>query len=1508
MLLTERLERLLRDLANTAAKQTHPIRAWVAVLAVVALAMWVAKADAQVRGRRGRRAPDKEITVFVETSPTIANLFSRADEGAARKDWKFTIDCLQRVIDNPQGSLVARENGAVQGGVLYESARQRAVRLVASLPPEGLSAYRLLFDGRAKRLLERGRAEHNPDDLWEVVHRYLLTRRGDDAADLLASWALDAGQPSEAARILIDLLALVPDADVPRELTTAKLAAAYALLGQSDKAWALMAAGETENGSSPTLTRLGESLPRRIETTKVDPFAAWPVAGGSSLRRGLMSPVQPAIVEFVPWRYELPGATVNAWRRVYFDDPQERLVLPTARPVADDKRLFVRTRGGCVALDRSDLLERWRTEVSDLNAVTPTTNTAPRRTLESLAPRHWGFDDYVTADMTYGFGLVIFVARDGEGEYTPNPRDQGTAYDMQWIPAQGVQRRTAIGTQIIALDAVTGRMVWQRGRTGHPGDPLGDVDFRSAPLAVAGRFWVPYFRQNDLYVAILDPADGTLIDSVLLCSIGVDTGSSHQAAESLPPAASDGVVFVPSGYGILFGLDAYDHTLKWAGQYHSSLTRGVLRGLAGPSRWLPGPPVVAGELVLIGAKESEALLAFSGATGEFRWSAKPIGAAYIIGADQDHVWVGGRSVTCLSLVDGTTIWTAEAPSTPTGRGVLAGDIVYVPTLDGLLSLEAGSGDTLEYAALPTDEDPPGNLLSLDHGLLMAGPSGVRRFPDIDKSYPIALAKHERDPENASFAIRLAWLELLRSEPQRAFDILETLATESDALDRLRAAEAVRLRVEALLAIADKTRSRGGTEEEALDILTRAGEIARSARDRLRCGLAIAHQLTTLGRNADSYQRLWELGVGSAGRQIIPLGEHVSGMARFDIAQRLAEISAKLTALERQRILESASLTIADIVVQLTDSSDPRDATARLRAIADLDEVGPVRNRASSEIASYYTMRQQYERAEQLLRHSDRSGDDPVNQAANLVKICGQYAQAAGFGVPSASTVLACLDDLEARIIGVTLPESILGDYADESGATTPNQSVVAWANELRSKTYARLGLETPPTAGDSLELTGQLGWSVPAPNRASAARLVRIAENGATTLGDRVFFQESDNVVSCLAASSGELLWKTTLRLPESFMSPARPMQPARNRGPRHAVADGQTAVFRTNEGLFALGLATGRRLWARAFDATALTNATGNPDLRMAAADGLLAAMPHDGRLALMRMLDGEIIWERDLRGETVEIIQMLQGRIVTMDAAQRRIHIFDRDNGHLVKQVLFDQPNPTPGVVPLIVSGGILCGPAAFSGSEGIQGVDIATGEVIWQSRVDKPVAAVFKPREGYVGVGLLGGNVRIVDAATGNQLVEHNVPGAHIIVDGVLVSGTLLVRHFASRKSQKDHVISAIDLATGEEIWKRTDLVSSAKLDEPLRIYGDRLLGARRGRKPGKNRRFELRFQSLDVHTGKPVGLETAIVRANQAIHLNGDFAVYPLAGVAVFGTERAVLTLQIATVDDDSRKGL
>ncbi len=106
------------------------------------------------------------------SAPT-ANLFSRADEGLAREDWKLVVDSLQRIVESQDSSLVAVRESDAASIDRFESVQLRAVRRLSELPAEGLTAYRLIYDGRAKGLLDRASASGDEEGL-----RLRATRRG----------------------------------------------------------------------------------------------------------------------------------------------------------------------------------------------------------------------------------------------------------------------------------------------------------------------------------------------------------------------------------------------------------------------------------------------------------------------------------------------------------------------------------------------------------------------------------------------------------------------------------------------------------------------------------------------------------------------------------------------------------------------------------------------------------------------------------------------------------------------------------------------------------------------------------------------------------------------------------------------------------------------------------------------------------------------------------------------------------------------------------------------------------------------------------------------------------------------------------------------------------------------------------------------------------------------------------------------------------------------------------
>ncbi|MHC4695805.1 MAG: outer membrane protein assembly factor BamB family protein [Planctomycetota bacterium] len=1592
----------------------------------------------------------------IEVSAPLANLLARAEEGIARRDWKFAIDSLQRIIDDPIGSLVpvtpvgpivstveSTDSDVAPGfqlvdgdcGGVFESTRRQATQRIAALGPEGLRTYRLLYDGKAKRLFDRARATSNPADLRVIVNRYLLTRYGDDAADLLASWALDEGRSVEAVRVLENLRELIPDSDVPEHLIVSKLAAAYVQLGDLEKAGALITSYEESAPQWFKVERFeGLKVPEsRAQRSTVQPSGfqhtplSWPTLGGSSTRKGQMPAVSPELVDPLPWRFRLPGPAGKLWPRALPDSLKDPLVLPASYLVADAERLFVRTLHGCAALDAEDLSPIWiappvqRSKVPDSH-VQPSIFEPPTFNLQpyegNLGDRL--FENHVAGSLAVAHGLVLTIEAERAGAMLEGVDDASVANPPGFSPRRAGDAGER-PTVLVARDAATGQVRWQRGRTFDVADPLGSVDFRAAPLRIDDTLWVPYTWHADLSVAVLDAEDGSSIAEILLCSLNPAAGGSRadsllELRNALTPAYTEGIVFVPSGHGVLFAVDAVERRLRWANRYRADSAAWRSSSSSGSNGWMSSPPVVSGRLVLLSPIDGDELLAFNVASGCMQWSTHVEGASYIIAADEERVWLGGKSVTCLSLADGGRLWTLLLTSVPSGRGVLAGDVIYLPTVEGLVFVDASTGDALRHEPLPPSAPPLGNLLCLRSSLFSVEPTGVRKYPDLSRLYPEMTARHERDPADVRAALQLGWMEVLRGEPGRALDLLDAIPPLEPERDDRQAISAAHLRVEALLASAAYP---GAGPSEALELLDRARRAARTAPDRVRSGLALADQLESMGRRSETARTLLEMGWSSDADRIAPLSDDVEGNVRGGIARRLRQVEATLSSDELTEIRRSVDNEVARAVGQLallskqcttydrvtsTDTApgavapcDPagaREGAARLRGAADMSPGTRSGQYALIELAGYWFRRLRYERAEQLLTDVVRSDVDLQTTITALMHLAELYAE----HTQSRSALLAaCLDELDRRFTSAPVPdmydesawrsEAGVRPTAESAEGTdrdtqTPRQSVGDWVADVRERAAARglaIGGSVPlasPTNGDAVahELEvgesaraevedapwrahGSLSW-VMAPrigpfvlaggeewslrvtiqrtrgelrrffapftlpdelqrslsliDTSGPPRQARFPGGNPACLLDRVVYYAPLDVIYCQDASSGRLLWYTRLDLPDRIFEDV-PTLRAPSTGTSHrAVADGQIAVFNGMKGLHAVGLVTGKRLWTRPYEfagvsATSSRDATyARPlDTAMAAHDGFLAAAWEPGRLALMRMADGVSLWERDLHSERADHVWLTDTVVATADVWLQRVQLFDRTDGTLIKQLWFGQPDrESLLLVRHVLTEGIVCGPDCTARSDGVIAVDLATGEPAWRKRLDKPLVQLFRPREGYVGITLLGGDVRIVDVTTGDAVMETRVPGAHFVFDGVLSDSTLVVKYLGAQDTSAPSGLAAFDMETDNVLWQRDDLAAGMG-SAPLSVVAGRLPVVLKAEFPSDGPKEGSGLVLLDLRTGREIGPTAQVPFTEAGARFNGDLSV--VGGSVVAGTTHGIHGFPTEPVRDGAEDG-
>lgn len=1395
--------------------------------------------------------PTPTTAAVVEQSPAITFLFNQADDAISRADWKLAIDSLQRIIEERSAGLVTRDTSAGGGVVVYESSRRLALRRLGGLPPAGLEAYRLLYDGRAKGLLNRALRDNDLGGLRDVVHRYLLTRHGDDAADALASRALDEGRPAEALAVLTDVRELVPDADVPPARLAGKLTAAYLALGRQDEAGRTLAdlRQHGQGTAEDWLAYLTPEVVRPMGGEGEGAGAAWAMSGGGPRRTGRMAAVTPFLEQRSPWRYALPGGVTDVWQRVFQDDPSRPPRVPQVQMVAAEDRVFLRLNEGCAALDADTLEELWRSESPG-----ETVAARQRERFQRMARTRFGLNAEVT---TVEDRLIAEIALAGPLLLTLEATDAGVQYDEQGVMfRQGgvLLNRLQLdyladwSNRLIAFDAGTGALRWQQGRTFDSDDPLGAARFCGLPIQVEGTLWLPLWDRGDLFAAALDPADGTLQERILLCSIDQSVGT---APGPLQIAYADGLLFIPTVHGGVFCVDLASRTLRWAATWPRPAAWSAYDAGTQPSAF----GLVAGSALVTYGTDDASVRAFDVSSGAPLWTFPRLRSPAPIGADAERVWMAGREIVCLSAKDGSKLWGHRVEGVPTGLPAISGSHVYVPTEDGLTVLDAATGNALPPMALPEGESPLGNLICLGTALYSVDSGVVRRFVDLEAGYDRLVASWTDARGDARVGVRLAWAELLRGEPARALEILDAVSPGDAATDARLERELARARMETLLQLA------AAGAGDPLELLAQAERCAATPQDRFRVKLKMADRLAAVGRSADAYQALWQLSGEAPDDQAAPLSDWVHGRATLLIADRLAELQeragpAALGAL-RAPLREEAQTLAA----QLDDAATRDEARRRLLVMAELDGDGPMAGEVLLRLGEWELRRRRYEQAEWYLRRcAARATDDPPAMRA-LMRLCELYA---GEDVALADPLAQRLDDLDRRFG----PRPLVHDEGQ-----TETRTVSAWVAAQR-RVVSEDG--SGALASGSLLATpiSAQGWTPD--RRQPVPRLVELAGTPHERPTSFLVYP-GDGALYAMDAVTGEPIWAASLAASEEESDWGEPEFRARQGPlpPRRVACDGQTLVVADTAGLRAVGIVSGKLLWERPFARAVAEEELTDLDYAIAARDGVVAAAMDLDRLVLLRGLDGSLIWERTLRGSPADMIWLTPGHVLVSDLDQRQVQIFDLADGTAVGQAVF-APSAGHQSVRLVVGDSVLCGPSTASDFRGVVGIDISSAKARWKVPVDADYFELFVAGERHVGVGADDGRVWMIDIESGEVLFERRAPSFAYVQDGRLIGPTLVLLRSANVEGQTRHVMVGMDVATGSVVWERSDLAHPAVIDGRLNVVDDTLLMFLE-RPLGDRRGSATLLALVDPATGKDLGEPTEVFRAGSRDRLNGDVVI-------------------------------
>jgi len=1332
----------------------------------------------------------------------------------------------------------------------------------------------------------------------------------------------------------------------------------------------------------------------------------WPIPGAPRV----MPAVTPALVSKLPWRRALPDSVAADWAE-YLGRRDDLALPPVFQAVAAGGRMFVKGPGPCTAIDLTSFDVLWQPD-SPVERIAErharrwqrfATEYAQGGSL-SLSRGDALVSDSIGAALSVAGDLLLSLERlggglsfDSEGIVVQRG-GRGGVRIRWWDPVD--QQDAFSGCRLAAYDTATGALRWTTGPGTQAPDELGEAQFLGPPIglmgtaperqsddaskeriekgivhqragvrrdsrisgglpsgivptAAAGWLWAPVLLDRTLCLVAMDPQTGRLVQRVTLCTPPEKAESSADGYDAQYVAASGGVLYVPTGHGLLFAVRAADAAPLWAARYDQ--IAGWYQRTLGPraTGWASSPPAVVGDLVLLAPTDGDDLLAFDARNGELRWS-QPGGAyRYVIAADAEVVLLGGEEIGCRSTSDGRPRWTVQTAS-PTGRAIRSGDRVYVPTVEGLIGLAVSDGKEVWRAVMPPGHPPLGNLLAVSDGLVSVDAHEVRKYPDLDQAYQRAVAGHSADPAAAKPALRLAWLELLQGAPTQALAVLEKAGQGQPEPDPLAAEQTAHLRVEALLTLAEQLSggrppSRptvpGDDADQAVAYLEQAMRYAKSGPDVMRAGLAFGRHLQEMGRFEAAYDCLWRLACSDAADAPIEVEQDVTRNARVSLGGQLRDLESRLPGEALRRAQESAAASVRAAVAELWSLSPDREAggifsesavrgARMLRLLADAGAAGGWDQAALIELARWEVERGRYEAAEQDYQAAIRLERNQVQTARALLGLAELYVR------PDQQLVLAagdCLDRLEREFAAVELP---IEGNTRETGSTRgeargSNEPVSLAVQRMRQSLNAALAaahheaLDLAP-----FRLRTEAAW--PEPLEADRPQLLVVGAGGATgatrpgygnggrasrpeALAERCLVATDTLAVQAYRVHDGTMEWEAQLRLPDQFQSEdlLAPALPQSEQPVQVVGTDGQTLVVVAPEGLHALGMATGKRLWAVPFEGPSISDGVSGARRLAAVGDGWVAAVFERGRLGVRSVRDGSVLWERSLdpgapgRPDAVDIYE---GCVLVAADGFGTIAVYDLADGRELGQMQFRGLSPWSDPIEPIFARGMVCGPddsavvgykldrsameSAATGAEHQgRGVSPRTLQPAWTRDLGDTAVTLLQPSEDLVGAATPDGTLRLLEVETGDTMFEEAVtqPGRCVVAGRI--DGSVLVGVQMALDQTVSPALIGIDLVDKAVRWRRPDVLAGWDRGQAF--------GIARGVMPAVVLRDpeaddpraasgKLGWCVIDTQTGQDVGPVIVADLNAFGMRIVGDVSVWP--GALVMGAGNRVFALR------------
>jgi len=229
---------------------------------------------------------DVESSGVLKTDPDLESILQQAERIKNDGNYRVASQLWQAVLERSGDSLYSGD------GTTYFSLVQQVETILANLPPQGLTAYRVLADADAKEILAQAQGANDIESLNKIVRSYFVSSFGDEAAFSLGCIYLDRYDFIGARRLFEKVATQHPDPSMPMDEVYSRIALCQAFLGDVKQAEASLQQATEVNKNSERSAMIRRSLGRLGASSADRSFlTSWVNPMGDARRYGTMPPL-----------------------------------------------------------------------------------------------------------------------------------------------------------------------------------------------------------------------------------------------------------------------------------------------------------------------------------------------------------------------------------------------------------------------------------------------------------------------------------------------------------------------------------------------------------------------------------------------------------------------------------------------------------------------------------------------------------------------------------------------------------------------------------------------------------------------------------------------------------------------------------------------------------------------------------------------------------------------------------------------------------------------------------------------------------------------------------------------------------------------------------------------------------------------------------------------------------------------------------------------------------------